>query len=72
MKLSELEMHCDRCPIIDHCNNYEDTPPCSQPRFENVDTDDFKRLAESSRGRSKNAVIDDVYKKLNAVTPHKP
>lgn len=32
MLMNELDMHCGNCTIIDYCNNYEDTPPCSQPR----------------------------------------
>ena len=63
MKLSEYEMHCDSCDIIDYCNDYEDTPPCAQPRFEDMDTETFLKLAESSRKSSKNAILDDVYKR---------
>lgn len=64
MKMEELGMHCGDCKIIDYCNNYEDTPPCSQPRFENVEVDRFLELAKTSKRGSKNALINDVYKRV--------
>ena len=64
MKLSELHMHCGNCQIIDYCNDYEDTPPCAQPRFENVEIDRFKLLAESSKYGESNDILDDIHNKL--------
>jgi hypothetical protein len=60
MKLDELHMHCDTCPIIDYCNDYEDTPPCEQPRFEGLEIDKFIELAEKSKCGDKNDMLDDV------------
>ncbi len=64
MLMNELDMHCGNCTIIDYCNDYEDTPPCSQPRFENVEVDKFIELARTSKCGGKNALINDVYKRL--------
>ncbi len=64
MKMSDLDMCCGNCSIIDFCNDYADTPPCSQPRFEDVEVADFLELAKTSRCGYKNAIIDDVYMKL--------
>ena len=64
MKLSELGMHCGECEIIDYCNSFEDTPPCAQPRFENMDTKTFLKLAESSKRISANAILNDVARKM--------
>lgn len=66
MKIGDLNMHCDNCDIIDYCNNYEDTPPCAQGRFKNVDTSEFLILAETSKYSSKNGIINDVHRRLNA------
>lgn len=52
MKMPELGMHCGECPIIDYCNGYEDTPPCSQPRFENLDVQDFLNVTDYLENRS--------------------
>jgi len=63
MLLSELNMHCDNCSIIDYCNDFESTPPCEQPRLENMDVLDFLRLADSSEYSDADAIIDDVYER---------
>ena len=52
MKMSELNMKCGECPLIDYCNGYEDTPPCSQPRFENLEVQDFLVVADYLENRS--------------------
>lgn len=64
MKMDELDMRCGDCPIIEYCNDYEDTPPCSQPRFEGVNIDKFKELAETSKYGKANDIIEDVYKRM--------
>ena len=64
MKIGELDTHCCNCKIIGYCSENANTPLCEQPRFENVDIDMFLKLAESSKKRSKNAVAEDVYKRL--------
>ena len=46
MKLYDLKMHCGNCPVIDYCNDYRSTPPCAQPRFENITVEDFKSVIE--------------------------
>lgn len=68
MKMGDLRMHCDNCDIIDYCNVYEDTPPCDQPRFENLDTKDFIRLAESSSCGDKNDIFDDFARRMEGET----
>lgn len=52
MKMSELDMKCGECPLIDYCNSYEDTPPCAQPRFENLDVEDFLNVVDYLDNRS--------------------
>ena len=52
MKMSELDMKCCKCPLTDYCNSYEDTPPCSQPRFENLEVQDFLNVADYLNNRS--------------------
>ena len=69
MKLSDLKMHCDSCSIIDYCNDYDYTPPCEQPRFEDVSIEEFLRLAESSKRGDKNELLDDVYSRLGVNEP---
>jgi len=64
MKIGKLDMHCGNCKIIGYCSENANTPPCAQSRFENVDVDMFLKLAESSKKCSKNAVVEDVYKRL--------
>lgn len=64
MKMHELDMHCGKCPIMEYCNDYADTPPCSQPRFEGVDVNEFRNLAESSKHGNINDLLDDVYIRL--------
>lgn len=64
MKLGELDCHCDNCAIIDYCNDYDDTPPCEQPRFENVDEDIFIKLAETSEYGDINELLDDVANRM--------
>ena len=67
MKLYDLKMQCGNCPIIDYCNDYTATPPCSQPRFENLDTEIFLKLAETSRKGSKNLILDDVARRMRGL-----
>jgi hypothetical protein len=64
MKIGELNLYCGDCPIIDYCNDYEDTPPCIQPRFENVNVDIFLELADSAAGKTKDEMIDNIYERL--------
>lgn len=52
MKMSELGMHCGDCMLIDHCNGYEDTAPCSQPRFEDMEVQDFLNVIDYLENRS--------------------
>ena len=39
--LEALDMKCDACPIIDYCNNLDETPPCFQPRLEKMTVGQF-------------------------------
>lgn len=52
MKMSELKMKCGDCLLIDYCNAYEDTPPCCQPRFENMEVQDFLNIVDYLKDRS--------------------
>ena len=40
------DMHCEKCPLIEYCNSYENNPPCCQPRFENITVKDFLSVAD--------------------------
>ena len=51
MKMSELNMKCGDCPLIDYCNSYEETPPCSQPRFEDLKVQDFLNVIDYLENR---------------------
>jgi len=62
MLIGELDCHCGNCNIIDYCNDPEDTPLCAQARLASVTTDRFIKLAETSKRKSKNAIINDVYR----------
>jgi len=64
MFMQDLGCHCGECDIIDYCNDYEDTPPCEQERFENITTDEFLKAAEVVPGGSKNKMLDAIYKLL--------
>lgn len=64
MKMHELDMHCGKCPIIEFCNDYADTPPCSQPRFDDVDVNRFLELADTSIYGEVNDIIEDIYKRV--------
>lgn len=50
--MRDLNMKCGDCPIIDYCNGYGDTPPCSQPRFEDLKVSDFKNVCDYLENRS--------------------
>jgi hypothetical protein len=52
MKLKELDMKCGECEIIDHCNNHQDTPPCAQPRLENLTVEQFLDVVDYILTRS--------------------
>lgn len=52
IKMSDLNMKCGDCPIIDYCNSYDDTPPCAQPRFEGLKVSDFINVCDYFENRS--------------------
>ncbi|MEK3993683.1 hypothetical protein MKY29_02925 [Psychrobacillus sp. FSL K6-2365] len=65
MKIGELDMKCDLCDIIDHCNDFEHTPPCEQPRFSDVAVNEFLNAAKKVPGNDdKDERVDDIYKVL--------
>ena len=65
MLIGEMNSHCGDCDLIDYCGDPWDEPYlCQDPRFENVDVEIYLKYAEKSRGRSKVAVANDVYRKL--------
>lgn len=64
MKLYDLKMHCGDCPIIDYCNHCPSTPPCAQPRFENITVLDFKSVIKYLEERGE----DDGKEKPNGHT----
>lgn len=64
MKIGNLKLKCGECPIIDYCNEYEDTPPCLQSRFEKVDADQYLNaveIADFSKAENKNDMVDAIY-----------
>lgn len=52
MKLSDLDMKCGVCPIIELCNDYADTPPCHQPRLEDLSVQQFLDVVDYIENRS--------------------
>lgn len=67
MKVGDLNMHCGECDIIDFCNDYEDTPPCAQSRFENVTVSEYLNTASTidfSECKTKNDIVNKIYEVL--------
>ena len=63
--INDLDMKwCAICPIVDYCNDYEETPPCAQKRFERVSCDSFIKLAEKSTATSKAGMYDEIEEQL--------
>lgn len=66
MRIGNLDMHCGNCSIIDYCDDsYSDICICCEQRFEDVKEERFLELAETSTKKSKRAIINDVYRRLN-------
>lgn len=62
MKIGKLDLHCGECPIIEYCNEYEDTPPCQQPRFENIETEDYLIAAAIVTSfKTSDEMVDKIY-----------
>lgn len=62
-----LDMRCGSCPIIDACNDYEETPPCKQVRFKAVPCDVFLAFIQqtlSLDGMQQEAVYEAVEEAL--------
>lgn len=58
-------MHCGECNIIDYCGEpFSDICICGERRFEDIDEAEFIKLAETSKRKSKRAIINDAYKRL--------
>lgn len=65
MKIGKLDMHCGECSIINYCDEpFSDICICTERRFKNIDESEFIKLAETSKKKSKKAIINEVYKKL--------
>lgn len=65
MKIGKLEMRCGSCRIIDFCDEpFSEIAICTEKRFEDIEENDFVRLAEESKKRYKKEIIDDVYERL--------
>lgn len=64
-KIGDFNMHCGECDVIDYCNDYEDTPPCAQPRFKEVGVNTFLEIVETCSGEV-NDLLEEVYLKLKA------
>ena len=66
MKIGNLDMHCGDCKIIDYCDQpYSEICICGELRFKDVEEDRFIQLAETSKRKSKQAIINDVYTDYN-------
>lgn len=65
MKIGELDMHCGNCGIIEFCDEpYSDICICKEKRFKDIEEERFFELAETSKRKSKKAIINDVFKRL--------
>lgn len=62
--IGDLDMKCGSCPIINYCNDYEETPPCSQKRFKRVSCNLFLELAEKSTATSRTGMYDEIEEQL--------
>lgn len=51
MIIGGLEQHCGECDIIEFCGNSFGYCICNQNRFENVDTEAYKKHAEEAATR---------------------
>lgn len=50
-----------KCDIVDYCNNYSDTHPCAQPRFENVTVEAFLEQAKNADGKNDDEMLDNIF-----------
>lgn len=65
MKIGELDMKCGNCNVVDYCDEpYSNICICCDNRFEDVEEKKFIELVETSKRKSKKAIINDVFKRL--------
>lgn len=57
MLMSQLNMKCGECSIIDYCNTYEETAPCEQQRFKNFKVEDFLMVTDYLE----NIYVEDIH-----------
>lgn len=56
---------CGECDLIDWCGDpYKYPHLCAEPRFDEVEVEDYIRLAKKSKCGDKEEISDDVYKML--------
>lgn len=48
MRIGALNMHCGECDIIDFCGNSFGYCVCNQERFQDVDTEEYRKHAEQA------------------------
>lgn len=68
MKIGDLDLKCGDCSIIDYCNEYEDTPPCLQPRFRKISVDKYLLAAvkaDYTGCQSKDEVVDAIFEEVS-------
>lgn len=65
MKIGNLDMHCGDCNIINYCDEpYSNICICCDERFKEIEENRFIELAETSKRKSKKAIINDVFKRI--------
>lgn len=65
MKIGKLEMHCGECSIIDHCDGpFSDIAVCCDKRLKEVEEDEFLKLIENTKGKTKEMRIEAAVKTL--------
>lgn len=58
-------MRCGKCSIIEYCDEpFSEICICKERKFENVEEHRFLELAETTKRKSKKAIINDVAKRL--------
>jgi hypothetical protein len=48
MKIGDLDGHCGDCEVIGYCGNAWECCPCHDPRFEDIDEEEYRKIADNA------------------------
>lgn len=61
MKIGALEQHCGKCAVADYCADpFEDLCLCCDSRLEDLEEEEYIKLAETSRKSTNEEICEDV------------